>query len=1128
MSSTDCLSRYRRNPSSSSSTPDRERLERGVAVEVLTEVIHSRKRAQGVTVAPSTFPSATEYFAACMSVLDVGSASQGNTRERVNFLFLLTAVLPQVPAPVLRRKSDECFKILLKLLNAAKGIKDPALGALYTRYSLTCIATVLKSLEARKVTWARPVVLKAFHAMLGCLAHSKPKIRKVAQVAVVEQLEHVKGLQGPHRLVVDVCLEVMKSCSVTDSTQTMQLLSFLKSALPVLNQGVSKLLLQVLRLAQLGHNDLTLYSLMTLRSYYAAEKVDLDVRVMAQHVHALKEMSGTHAKLITRDVQICKYWCEALQHAFIHAYNRGGGAAERCNQLLSEVVSTLVRLASSCEEPSFVVFPAGLLVLLVKDCVKSKEQAELVFKQLDPLLVPSMQPHWNLTLTIFVELFRSVSGEDAAFLAPLLSNMVALRESIVNPVTGIDKEIDVAWRRPVESVIRASVQSFGVGLFLASVPLCGSGDRGVKKGISPSRAWLLPLLKQTIGTIPTELQYFQETILKLAAECEACSEEVGSDSKVTAKVHRTRAMQLWDLFPEFSRKCTDIAAQDGFSKLAPVLAEALKDQSYPTLIKTICVGLQALIDDASESDRKIVAGFASMLLPLLFNQYSVYFAKGKNEHAQVTHDLIARFAGIADHGVVNTLFKQLLKQMLLAMRSDNASKAAEPRVLCALSLALIPNLEAECIDLLYRGIRPLVEKEDDSLLQKSGYKVLESVCQHQPKWVLAHREELSTLMRTSLVTTSVNAKTGRLRCLSSIVAATKDEEKLGKTEIDAMCSEMLGEVMLCTKESNNKARMAAFKLLISIGECMEAVYVRNGAKPNEGTQAFVYIVVAGLAAETPHMRSATLVSLSRVLTHYGKVEELQELLVQVARTSLLLLKEKSREVAKSGIGFAKVCAVRLLKASTGSLLRDIITALLPWANDSKNRFSLKIRVIFERLIKRLGQEVVENCDAIPKDHKILVYIKKQAAYKARKYERGQQGEQDGDAMEVTVPSTGKPKSSKRKRDEDEGMVMDEREGQLDLLDSSALGKVHVDGVQQDSGDESDDSVIQFTKDGKLVLLEDDVDDGEGPGSDSDSDSAIMSDDDDESDVERRQAKQKAKAKAKEQASVAKKPRVAQR
>ena len=1123
MSSTDCLARFRRssNPSPSATTAAaQDYLERCVAVEVLTEVITSRKQAQGEAFTPATFPSPVEYFAACMSVLDASSSSTTNARERVHFLFLLTALLPQVPAGVLRRKSDECLKILVRLLAAGRSTKDPAVAALSTRYAVSSIAVILQAEERTKSAWARPVVVKAFHGLVECLAHAKPKVRKAAQQAVVELLRQVGPLQAPHRLVVEVCLEVLQACSLADATQTMQLLAFLRPALPVLRCGVHKLIGEVLRLAQLGHKDLALYSLMTLQCYYAEDDQRLELRALAQQVQGLGGMATSNVKLVSRDGQVCKYWSEALRLAFRSIYRRGGAGGD---ELLATVIAALVKLACSCEEPSLVVFPTEQLKLLVKECVETEAQARATLPCLDPLLLPRMQPHWNQTLSVFIELFRTVSGEQALFLSPLLKKMVTLRESAVNPITGADKDIDLPWRRPVENLILAALDSLGVELFLEQVPLSGSE----KRGVSASRAWLIPLLKRGIGSTRTRLEYFQTKVLKLAAECEACSEETARGSDAAAKMHLTRAMQLWDLFPEFARNCTDISSQGGFSTLAPVLAAALKEHKYATLPRTICAGMQALIEGANESDRKVIASSANMLLPLLFNQYSAFFEAGKQEQAQVTHELIAAYAGIAEEGVVNALFKQLLKQMLLAMRAKTLGKAAEPRVLCSLSLALIPSLKADCIDLLYRGIRPLVESQEDSLLQKSGYKVLEALCQHQEQWVLAHREELSTLMRTSLLTASANAKTGRLRCLASIVAATKSEDKLGKEEMDGIAAEMLGEVMLCTKESNNKARMAAFKLLVAIGECLEAVYLRNGAAVHEGSKRFVYIVVAGLAAETPHMRSATLVSLSRVFTHYGKVEELQELLVEVARTSLLLLKEKSREVAKSGIGFAKVCAVRLTKESSGLLLPDIVTALLPWANDSKNRFSLKIRVIFERLIKRLGQDVVESCPAIPKDHKILVYIKKQAAYKARKYERGQKmrkGEQETGHLEQRSQA----RRPKRKREEGDGMVMDEREGQLDLLDSSALGKVHVDSMKtQDSGDESDDSVIQFTKDGKLLLLEDDIDDGDKADSDSD----MMSDEEDDSDSERRQAKQRAKdkAKAREESSAnAKKARIAQR
>eukprot|EP00952_Eustigmatos_sp_NYUAD-ZCMA_P006526 28071-Eustigmatos_ZCMA.PRE.1 len=57
---------------------------------------------------------------------------------------------------------------------------------------------------------------------------------------------------------------------------------------------------------------------------------------------------------------------------------------------------------------------------------------------------------------------------------------------------------------------------------------------------------------------------------------------------------------------------------------------------------------------------------------------------------------------------------------------------------------------------------------------------------------------------------------------------------------------MLGEVLLCLKDSNAKAREAAYELLLLMAR----------VKSDDNMAQFTQMVVAALAAQTPHMRSA--------------------------------------------------------------------------------------------------------------------------------------------------------------------------------------------------------------------------------------------------------------------------------
>lgn len=64
------------------------------------------------------------------------------------------------------------------------------------------------------------------------------------------------------------------------------------------------------------------------------------------------------------------------------------------------------------------------------------------------------------------------------------------------------------------------------------------------------------------------------------------------------------------------------------------------------------------------------------------------------------------------------------------------------------------------------------------------------------------------------------------------------------------------QVILCTKDSNSKAREASYQLLLTMSSSIGSL------------STFVQMVTAGLAAKTPHMRSAAVHALSRLLFEY--------------------------------------------------------------------------------------------------------------------------------------------------------------------------------------------------------------------------------------------------------------------
>ena len=74
--------------------------------------------------------------------------------------------------------------------------------------------------------------------------------------------------------------------------------------------------------------------------------------------------------------------------------------------------------------------------------------------------------------------------------------------------------------------------------------------------------------------------------------------------------------------------------------------------------------------------------------------------------------------------------------------------------------------------------------------------------------------------------------------------------------------------------------------------------------PQGGLPTLMAMVMGGLVATTPHMVSACVMALARLLFEFAGL--LEQAAPRLLETVLMLLRSKSREVIKSVIGFCKV------------------------------------------------------------------------------------------------------------------------------------------------------------------------------------------------------------------------------
>lgn len=123
---------------------------------------------------------------------------------------------------------------------------------------------------------------------------------------------------------------------------------------------------------------------------------------------------------------------------------------------------------------------------------------------------------------------------------------------------------------------------------------------------------------------------------------------------------------------------------------------------------------------------------------------------------------------------------------------------------------------------------------------------------------------------------------------------------------------------------------------------------------------------------------------------------------EIIQTLLVFLTSANREIVKSVLGFVKLAIHTLPAELLRPHLSELVHALLRWSHDHSNHFKVKVRHIFERMLRRFNWEEVYACAGNDKAGKVLMNIKKRKDRAKRK--KGAREEAAGEEDEVSLVS----------------------------------------------------------------------------------------------------------------------------
>ncbi|KAI8375951.1 NUC173 domain-containing protein [Radiomyces spectabilis] len=931
-------------------------------------------REQNVELTP------TAYFGAMITTLQATDVSSELTGA---LLYLLDEVFPQLPHSVLRSKFGTVMPLLENAYEQHKA-EQPVV-----RSVIGCIQELLIAQDG--AAWSMPVVKKIYQLLLILSADASPKARKRAQDAVRSILSRPPPPTIVHPAAVmsaEFILRVLHETTKSNQHAAQQILALLQSIVPYWppSQFVS-LCQALLQLPKFNNIFLTKGAFDVFESLFDAQETDIDDEKFASLLQAICEL-----KPAAIDERLLPAWLLIIGKAYpVYAKMNPAQCAEDAITIFTVIFNDF-QTESRCYRQM-----ANCLSVLVEYCLtddmieEARSGKENGLSQIISIAELGLGVHfqqaWAHVMVVQQALFRRLRRASS----PLMNGCLALLgEFRLSPAE--------AYKEQLDKTLGAAIATMGPEQFLSVLPLnleATNGSSGV------GRAFLLPLLKSY--TTNTSLSYFTNVLMPLADRLTAKAEEATQkELALQAKVYETLVNQIWSLAPGFCDLPYDLRAAFNH-EVAERFSSLLYSQ--PDLRPTITQALRLLVEknqsllksSATDADLQKaynltkaecsenlehMSSFAVNYLAVFFNVYSQIAPMFRGFLAET----IKCYLTVTTPQDINATFKKVLGLLSQALETgaDNAGAAAanDPSMpppmshtMLDLAIVMIPFLDAESAGLLYNGTASmLLTKEDEPALQKKGYKVLNHLLDTETgrQVVSGHLDELQDKLLEATASCTMSARKDRVKTLLEVVRL------LPSSDLHFIPA-ILSEAVICSKDQSEKTRDFAFGLLVEMGRKMKAGGIVKNSRLEGMDESvpdavaniseFFTMVTAGLAGTTAHMISATITALSRIFFEF-KDDIYTDLALELLQTINVFVASNNREIVKSALGYVKVCIVVLENNVIEMQLKEIIENLLKCSHQHRSHFKLKIRHIFERLIRRFSYEFIAH--VIPEEDKKLI------------------------------------------------------------------------------------------------------------------------------------------------------------
>ncbi|KAG8705738.1 hypothetical protein FRC08_001489 [Ceratobasidium sp. 394] len=985
-------------------------------------------------------------------------------------LYVLAAVLPHVPTPVVRAQLPTFLPLLAPLLPLS--LKHaPALRSL-----LSVLSALWAPLDASTLT-GTPLLRNAWASVLQLCVDSRPKIRKKAQEVVKAVLSAPPAPMARHPYADQTAQSLLGL--ITDVTPdraepAIWACAWAKSIAPFWpSTKLPELLQSLLTLPSLNIPFLTAATYTTITSILTVSEpvpspdanVTPTITATLPPTHFPTSLATLLSLPPAGDADSVP-WAGA-----VGACLKAWGDACRDPEVLEEVplLSQDLVLAipgafralwASLEESHTPEVRAGAEKALIDGLLagifgekgvqkggKARGVGDLLVKECLKVWDKSSKNVKKTSLGLILTTLQTSLDSVSAASSGALGNILAVVASVIS-VLGTNSEVGGAtpavmlappllatvgtlrgakgfvWREKADEVIGAAIRAMGPAAFLEVLPmhLIPNKEAPTRDG----RAYLLPLLAANLVPRTANIGHFVSHFVPLSEklfELQSATEKEGE-----RKIWEVCILQVWACFKGY---CTGLAGlKEGLSTpFLQLLTNLLYSQ--PTLRVSILQGIRALIASnraipadelhysyveraRAEENLKFLAGLAGNMLSVLFN----VFSNVESTDRGLVGEVIGMWLGVADAKELSVTFKKVSNLL-----TQNLKTTPTPTAYTTLDLLILltPHLSAsDGTRLFIITFADNVIASTDGTVQKKAYRILARLVERGIVDGLQEGEGRNgkveeVLVRSAELTSGVNvaAKRDRVQFLASLVPLIPDASL-------HVLPPMLPEAVLATKEVSEKARNGAFDLLVAMGRRMEHGGTVDRGKvdgmeveQDEGSthvkanvEEYVTMVAAGLAGATPHMISATITALSR-LTFEFKSTISPTMLSEMISTLIVFITSANREIVKSALGFAKVATISLPTSVVSPHLSALVPALLGWSHDHKNHFKTKVLHILERMGRRFGWSAVEEAAGTNERAGVVVHLRKKKERAKKKKEQAAEGSDAEDPTPApTRPTTG--------------------------------------------------------------------------------------------------------------------------